>query len=59
MGGYFSFPVIPFYYDEGASSDSRPWAGPLVLGITGLLFMGIAVLLARLRREPGEAAARI
>jgi hypothetical protein len=57
----FSFPGFPFapfvgLYSEGEQDDLHAWAGPLVIGVTGLVFMAIAVLLASRRRGAGEAA---
>jgi hypothetical protein len=53
----FSFPgsplVIDFFY-EGEPRDVRAWVGPLVLGVTGLVFMAIALLLAYRRRDRDE-----
>ena len=54
----FSFPGFLFVPDlflyEGPPRDVHLWVGPLVLGITGLAFMAIAVLLAYRRRDRDE-----
>ncbi len=51
----FSFPGFPFvpsvFYYEESPGDVHLWVGPLVLGVTGLVFMAIAVMLAYRRRD--------
>ena len=54
----FSFPGLPlpvslFFY-EGEPRDIREWVWPVVLGVTGLIFMAIAVMLAYRRRDRDE-----
>jgi hypothetical protein len=54
----FSFPgfpiVLSFFYYEGEPRDVRAWVSPVVLGVTGLIFMAIALLLAYRRRDREE-----
>jgi hypothetical protein len=49
---YFSFPLfLAFDEDTFSGPHAHDWLGPLVYALTGLLFIGIALWLARRRRE--------
>jgi hypothetical protein len=54
----FSFPgfpvVLSFFYYEAEPRDIRAWVSPLVLGVTGLIFMALALMLAYRRRDRDE-----
>jgi hypothetical protein len=51
-----SFPFAFVFGFDGSGSDGRPWAGPLTFAIVGLFFIGIALFLARRRRDAIPAA---
>jgi hypothetical protein len=56
--GFFFFPLFPFvtisgFVDEGYSErHEHQWAGPVTFALTGLVFMGLALFLARRSRPP-------
>ena len=49
-GGFFFFPLFPFVtlsglLDEGFSErHEHQWAGPVIFAVTGLVFIGLALL---------------
>ena len=51
---FLPFPLFPFQqpsFDETGSPSAHEWAGPLVFVAAGLLFMAVALFLARRRRD--------
>jgi hypothetical protein len=49
--------LFPFNYDEAYGEvHKHQWIGPLLFGVTGIVFIGIALLLARRRRDAIPAA---
>ena len=56
--GFFFFPLFPFatlsgLVDEGYSErHPHQWAGPVTFAVTGLVFIGLALFLARRSRPP-------
>jgi hypothetical protein len=53
FGAFYLFPFAPESFDE---SGRNSWAGPLVFAVTGAVFIGIALYLARRRRDAIPAA---
>ncbi len=56
---FFPFPLFPFQqptFEEDGSTGRHEWAGPLVYAAAGLVFMVLALLLARRRRGAVPAA---
>jgi hypothetical protein len=57
-GGFLFFPLFPFVslsglIDEGVGErHEHQWAGPVTFAITGLVFIGLALFLARRSRPP-------
>jgi hypothetical protein len=57
-GGFFFFPLFPFVtlsglVDEGSGErHENQWAGPVTFAVTGLVFIGLALFLARRSRPP-------
>jgi hypothetical protein len=55
--GFFAFYLFPFTLLDAFSGvsfgqpDTHRWAGPLVFALTGALFIGIGLLIARRRRD--------
>jgi hypothetical protein len=52
------FYLFPFStnFDSGFEEHYRPWAGPLTFAVVGFFFIGIALFLARRRRDVIPAA---
>jgi hypothetical protein len=59
VGSLFSF-FFPFSllfgFGSGSDGHSHPWAGPFTFAVVGFLFIGIALYLARKRRDEIPAA---
>jgi hypothetical protein len=56
---FLPFPFFPFQepsFDETEAASAHEWAGPLVFVAAGLLFMAVALFLARRRRDNVPAA---
>jgi len=56
---FFPFPFFPFQeptFEDDGSGAAHEWAGPLVFVATGLVFIALALTLARRRREAIPAA---
>jgi hypothetical protein len=51
FGLFFLFP-FQIYLDGYEETNAHPWAGPLVFTVTGLVFIAIALWLARRSRPP-------
>ncbi len=53
---FFLFPLFPFVtlagFDGESGADAHEWAGPVTFAVTGLVFIGIAIFLARRSRPP-------
>jgi hypothetical protein len=53
---FFLFPLFPFValnaFDEDVERHAHEWAGPVTFAITGLVFVGLGVWLARRSRPP-------
>jgi hypothetical protein len=57
-GGFFFFPLFPFVTISGlvlegsGERHEHQWAGPVTFAVTGLVFIGLALFLARRSRPP-------
>jgi hypothetical protein len=57
-GGFFFFPLFPFVTISGlvlegsGERHDHQWAGPVTFAVTGLVFIGLALFLARRSRPP-------
>ncbi len=53
---FFLFPLFPFValagFDGEGAHHAHEWAGPVTFAVTGLVFIGIAIFLARRSRPP-------
>jgi LPXTG-motif cell wall-anchored protein len=53
---FYLFPFVFEFDGDYSESNRHPWLGPLVFAALGAVFLGIALFLARRRRDAIPAA---